>query len=81
MEVPKMSSRLKSLGIDQLSVEERIALVQEIWDSVAASPEQIPLTDLQKQELDRRLAAHLSNPKDVTPWEEVKAQAQARLRG
>ncbi len=75
-----MSSLLKSLGIDQLSVAERIELVQDIWDSIASTPEQLPLTEAQKQELDRRLAAHRANPGEAVPWEQVKAQAQARLR-
>jgi putative addiction module component (TIGR02574 family) len=74
-----MSVLLKSLGIDQLSVADRIQLVEEIWDSIAAVPEQIPLTEAQKQELDRRLAAYHANPNDVIPWEAVKAQAHARL--
>lgn len=75
-----MSPTLKSLGIDQLSIAERIALVQEIWDSIASTPDQIALTEAQKQELDRRLATHQANPSDVIPWEVVKAEALARLR-
>jgi len=38
------------------------------------------LTEAQKQELDRRLAEMEADPDDVIPWEEVKAQAEARLR-
>ena len=75
-----MSPTIKSLGIDQLSVPERIALVQEIWDSIAADPEQLPLTEAQKQELDRRLAEHQARPGEAIPWEVVKAEALARLR-
>ena len=56
-EVP-MSPTLQALGIDRLSVGERIALVEEIWDSIAADAERSPLTEEQKQEVDRRLAAH-----------------------
>ena len=69
-----MSATLKSLGIDQFSVAERILLVEEIWDSIAAEPEQIPLTEAQKQDLQRRLAAHKANPKAGSSWEEVKAR-------
>lgn len=77
MAAPKM----KDLGIDRLSVDERIELVQEIWDSVAAEPEAMPLTESQKQEIDRRLAAHREDPDAVVPWDTVKARARARLRG
>ena len=72
-----MSASLKSLGIEQLSVEERIALVEELWDSIA---EATPLTEAQRAELDRRLEDHRSDPEDVVPWESVKASITARLK-
>ena len=72
-----MSVSLKSLGIERLSVEERLALVEELWDSIA---EATPLTDAQRAELDRRLAEHEANPDDVVPWENIKASITARLR-
>jgi putative addiction module component (TIGR02574 family) len=75
-----MSPTMKDLGIDQLSVEDRIALAEAIWDSVAAEVERAPLTDAQRQELERRLADTLARPDAVTPWEEVKARALARAR-
>ena len=77
-EVP-MSPTLQALGIDRLSVADRIALVQEIWDSIAADAERSPLTEEQKQEVDRRLAAHRANPQAAIPWEQVEAEALARL--
>jgi putative addiction module component (TIGR02574 family) len=75
-----MSQALRALGIDRLSVEDRLALVQEIWDSIAAEVEKSPLTEAQRQEVDRRLAAHRANPQAAIPWEEVEAEALARLR-
>ncbi len=72
-----MSASLKALGIERLSVEERISLVEEIWDSIA---EATPLTDAQRAELDRRLQDHEANPEDVVPWEVVKASITARLK-
>jgi putative addiction module component (TIGR02574 family) len=75
-----MSPTFQALGIERLSVVERIALVQEIWDSIAAEAEQSPLTESQKQEVDRRLAAHRANPQTAIPWEQVEAEALARLR-
>jgi putative addiction module component (TIGR02574 family) len=58
--------------IVQLSVAERIDLVEKIWDSIAVSPAELPLTKAQCAELDRRLEAHAKNPNDVETWDEVK---------
>ena len=42
----------------QLPVEERIKLVEDLWDSIAAEQQALPLTTEQKAELDRRLDAY-----------------------
>jgi putative addiction module component (TIGR02574 family) len=73
-----MNASLKALGIENLSVEDRLSLVEEIWDSIA---EQTPLTEAQRRELDRRLQDHEASPDDVVPWEVVKASITARLKG
>ena len=75
-----MTVSLKSLGIDQLSVEERLALVEELWDSIAESSGELPLSKAQRAELDRRLAEYEAHPDDVIPWEDVKASIAARLK-
>jgi putative addiction module component (TIGR02574 family) len=54
----------------ELSPSERILLAQDLWDSL--SPEDIPLTDGQKAELDRRKAAYEANPASGRSWEEVQ---------
>jgi putative addiction module component (TIGR02574 family) len=75
-----MSPSLQSLGIDQLSREQRIALVLEIWDAIAAESAQPFLTESQRQELQRRVAEDDASPDDVVPWEQVKAQTLKRLK-
>lgn len=75
-----MTVSLKSLGIDQLAVEDRLALVEELWDSIAADTTAVPLTDAQKAELDRRIAEHNTNPDDTVPWEEVRSSMVSRLK-
>lgn len=74
-----MSATLESLGIDRMSVDERIALAQAIWESIAEEPNQTFLTDAKRQELARRLADHAANPDDVVPWEQIKAETLARF--
>jgi len=58
----------------KLSVAERIQLVEDIWDSIAAEPDAVPLSDDLRQELDRRLADQAANPGVGKPWSEVKAR-------
>lgn len=74
-----MNASVKSLGIDRLPLEERLALVEEIWDSIAADAGALPLTDAQRRELDQRIAEDDAHPEDVTSWEQVKASTLARL--
>lgn len=71
---------MKSLGIDQLPRDVRVALVHEICDSIAAETAVMPLSDAQRAELDRRIADDDANPDDVVSWDEVKAKALARLK-
>jgi putative addiction module component (TIGR02574 family) len=75
-----MAVSLKALGIDQLGVEERLTLVEQIWDSIAADSAAVPLTPEQRQELERRLAAHAANPDDAVPWSEVR-ESLSKLLG
>lgn len=75
-----MAVSLKSLGIEHLGIEERLTLVEELWDSIAADSTVVPLTQAQRAELDRRNAEHETNPNDVVPWEEVKASITERLK-
>ena len=68
-----MSPTLESLGIDQLSVAERVLLMEAIWDSIAEQEEAVPLTEAQRLDLERRVAAYEANRKAGSSWEEVKA--------
>jgi putative addiction module component (TIGR02574 family) len=68
MDIAAALSEIKSL-----SLEDRIHLVQAIWDSIAAEQVHLDLTDAQKQELDRRIDAYDTDAQNVLTWEEVKA--------
>jgi len=70
---------MKSLGIDQLGVEERLALLEEIWDSIATDDGALSLPNVQRAELERRFDEDEANPHDVASWEAVKAATSARL--
>lgn len=59
--------------IASLSVEDRIRLVQAIWDGIAAEQAYPDLTETQKRELDYRIDDCEMNPDNVLTWEEIKA--------
>jgi len=62
--------------ITQFSAAERIQLVEDIWDTIAARPEEVALTEAQTQELDRRLDTYRQDPSSGASWLEV----QQRIR-
>ncbi|MBD2360675.1 addiction module protein [Anabaena minutissima FACHB-250] len=68
-----MSSHpLLKVDISQLSVAERIQLAEDLWDSISEQAEDVTLSEVQKQELDRRLASYQNNPANGSSWEDVK---------
>ncbi|MFB2918310.1 MULTISPECIES: addiction module protein [Aerosakkonema] len=64
--------------ITTLSIEERIDLVQAIWESIAAEQAYPNLTEAQRQEIDRRIADYETNPDNVLTWDEIKASIRKR---
>jgi putative addiction module component (TIGR02574 family) len=77
-----MPSQIEALGLSHLNSRERLALIDELWDSVNQDPAtDVPeLCDEAKAEITRRLEAHAADPSRAIPWEEVKAKTLARLR-
>lgn len=68
-----MSSHpLLKVEISQLSIAERIQLAEDLWDSILERQNELPLTDAQKQELDRRLDQYQQDPTAGSTWEVVK---------
>ncbi|TWJ33035.1 addiction module protein [Geobacter argillaceus] len=55
-----------------LSIPERIQLVEDLWDSIAADQNAVEITEMQKHELDKRLADYALNPDDGDTWNEVR---------
>lgn len=73
---------MANLSLDELlklSVPERIQLAEDLWDSIAAEPDALPLTDAQRAEIKRRLAGHDRDPESAIPWEEVRARLHQRF--
>jgi putative addiction module component (TIGR02574 family) len=62
-----------------LSMTERLQLVEDLWDSIAAEAAEIPLTEEQRREIDLRLAEHDRNPASALPWEDVRMRLLRRF--
>lgn len=58
----------------KLSVAERIQLVEDIWDSIAAESHEVSLSDELRAELDERLEDQAANPGAGRTWSAVKAR-------
>jgi putative addiction module component (TIGR02574 family) len=66
--------------LNKLTLAERIQLVEDLWDSIAAEAnESVPLTENQLAELRRRVRAHQDNPAAAIPWEQLRAELTGRI--
>ena len=64
--------------VDAWPVEDRMLLIQQLWDRLVDQGYEPELWENLRDELDRRLAADEAAPDDVVSWEEVKAEALKR---
>ena len=67
----------RAVDIAALTPEERLGLMEQLWDSLAEHSEAVPLTDAQRAELDRRLDDE--GPVGI-PWDEVLSRIRSRSR-
>jgi putative addiction module component (TIGR02574 family) len=61
-----------------LTPAEKLQLVEDLWDDLAASPADVPVHDWQREELARRKANLMSHPASAVSWDDVKARVRAR---
>ena len=66
--------------IRSLSVDERLAIVEAIWDSILADADELDVTPDERKLIEQRLTAYLANPNDVVAWDDVKGRAMQRSR-
>jgi putative addiction module component (TIGR02574 family) len=67
-----------STSIFDLTPSEKLQLVEDLWDDLAATPEAVPVHDWQKEELARRKANLMQHPASGRTWEEVKQRVRSR---
>lgn len=66
--------KLTATEIAQIPINERVQLVEDIWDSIADTPEQVNVPEWHKQELDKRISS--STTEGGSSWQEVKSRIQ-----
>lgn len=61
-----------------LPVPDRLRAVDEIWESIVAAPDSLPLPEAQRRELERRLKLHQEDPEAAQSWESVRSRLLRR---
>ena len=62
----------------KLSAEEKLRLMDLLWESLSATPDNVPLGDAHRQALDEALAEHRATPDDVVTLDQVLAEVRSR---
>jgi putative addiction module component (TIGR02574 family) len=70
---------MSNAAFDRMTADEQIAHVQNLWDRIAAHPENIEVSEAWRQELARRSAELAENPDSAIPWEDLRAEIGARF--
>jgi putative addiction module component (TIGR02574 family) len=73
-----MEKEMKTASIFDLAPAEKLQLVEDLWDDLAAEPESVPVHDWQRQELARRKEKLASLEAPGLRWEDVKRNVRAR---
>ena len=76
----RYTEHMATIDITSLSLEERLRLLDELWESLSRTPEAIPLTEAQREELDRRLDGLDREGPVGIPWDEVLARIRGRAQ-
>ena len=69
--MPAYTLLMDTIDIAKLSPQQRLELLEQIWDSLAATPDAVPVTSAQREELERRLDELDREGPVGIPWDEV----------
>ncbi len=70
--------RLTAIDTLELSIPERIQLVEDIWDTITARADSVELTEDEKKTIDTRLERYHQSPELGSPWEDVYKRIASR---
>ncbi len=66
--------------IAKLSLDEKYVLAHGLWEELERESADLPLTDAQREEVERRLREHEANPGQYQTWEEVRRELEDELK-
>ncbi len=66
------------ISVFELSVSEKLQLVEDLWDDIASTPSAVPVLDWQREELARRKQNLLNNPASSLSWQEILRRIHSR---
>ena len=73
-----LMKKITATDVLELSIPERIQLVEDIWDTITAQATSVELTDDEKRIIDVRLEKYHQNPELGSPWEDVYKRIVSR---
>lgn len=62
----------------KLSAEDKLRLVELLWENLSATPSLVPLGDAHRAAIDEALAEHRENPDDVMTLDQVLSEVRDR---
>ena len=71
---------MNTIDIASLSTQERLELLEQIWDSLNATPETVPISQAQRQELERRIDDLDRDGPVGIPWDDVLRNIRSRSK-
>jgi len=69
---------IKIADIKAMTVEQRLDLIEQVWDTLVETPDAIPVPDWHKDALEKRLQAFEENPEAGASWDEVEKRVTRR---
>ena len=67
-----MRDKTTTAELTRLPVSERLELIEQLWDSIDAEADSLPLADWQREEIDTRIDVFESGASVGAPWDEVR---------
>ncbi len=67
--------------VSRMTPAQKLPLVSELWDDLAAHPSQVPVSPAQLAELDRRMEDYRRDPSNVTSWEAIQQRILGKALG